>query len=461
MKMPFPSIIAVCVFMFVFLRQGFTQEVKNIFYPEVPLDSQDRILILAPHPDDEVLACGGIIQKAVKLNLPLRIVFFTYGDNNEWSFVVYRKHPVVMPKAVREMGLIRHDEAIQADNVLGVSADKLTFLGYPDFKTLNIWYSHWGKNRPAESMFTHVNAVPYNNAMRPGAPYKGEEILKDLKTILQEFKPTKIFLSHPADHNPDHRSLYLFTRVAVWDLEGEIRPILYPYLVHFKQWPMPRGYHPNIQLEPPQFFSKDISWQMLGLGQEEVSRNYNAIQKHHSQYESCPDYLLSFIRPDELFGDFAVITLGPQTSPVMLSAIPQEEEPVMHEELTDAERAAFIGVEEHSMRIENNHLVLSLKLSRPLGKTVGLSVYAFGYRKDKPFAEMPKLHIRFGALKHTIFDQNRKLSPRIIEVKHQAKEITIRIPLDVLGNPQRILTSSHTYLGLVPLDWVSWRIVEI
>ena len=75
----------------------------------IDLRRDDRILILAPHPDDEVLGCGGIIQTAVKMKLPLEVVFLTYGDNNQWSFFVYRKHPVIMPKAVRKMGEIRRN----------------------------------------------------------------------------------------------------------------------------------------------------------------------------------------------------------------------------------------------------------------------------------------------------------------------------------------------------------------
>jgi len=54
------------------------------------LNSDDRIMVLAPHPDDESIGCGGIIQQAVAMKLPVRIVWLTNGDNNEWSFIVYR-----------------------------------------------------------------------------------------------------------------------------------------------------------------------------------------------------------------------------------------------------------------------------------------------------------------------------------------------------------------------------------
>ena len=61
----------------------------------VTLSGTDRVLVLAPHPDDEVLGAGGVIQQAVAQKLPIKIVFLTYGDSNQWSFLLYRKHPVV------------------------------------------------------------------------------------------------------------------------------------------------------------------------------------------------------------------------------------------------------------------------------------------------------------------------------------------------------------------------------
>lgn len=36
--------------------------------------------MIAPHPDDEVLAAGGLINKAVKENIPVYVVVMTCGD---------------------------------------------------------------------------------------------------------------------------------------------------------------------------------------------------------------------------------------------------------------------------------------------------------------------------------------------------------------------------------------------
>ena len=452
------SFSAIALAFLLLLKKGPLPSIKS---EDLELTSQDRILILAPHPDDEVLGCGGIIQQAAKRGLPLKVVFLTYGDNNQWSFMVYRKRLIVMPRAVRAMGLVRYGEAQAAAKTLGISSDQLIFLGYPDFRTLAIWYAHWGDRPAAKSMLTEVRAVPYQNAFRPGAPYKADEILKDLKTIIREFKPTRIFLSHPADHNPDHRSLYLFTRVALWDLEEELKPEIYPYLTHFKKWPLPPGYHPEHYLKPPPLLTRKIAWKILPLEDREVTTNHEAIKKHASQFRSHPKYLLSFIRANESFGDFPPVSLKASKSAVLLASDRDEHLKELPEELLSEERARFVGVEKKLLRLEDDSLVFTLKLSRPLGKRTGISIYLFGYRKDAPFNNMPKIHIQFGMLKHRIFDQNRRLPLEAIKVERQPKEITLRVPLEILGSPDRILTSARTYTGPVPLDWVAWRVLEL
>jgi LmbE family N-acetylglucosaminyl deacetylase len=433
-------------------------------YEAIPsFNENDKILILAPHPDDEVLGCAGVIQKAQRLNLPLKVVFFTYGDNNEWSFLVYRKHPVISSKSVLNMGLVRYKEAMEADTSLGLLPEQLVFLGYPDFGTLDIWYKHWAKRPPFKSMLTKVSAVPYKNAFRPGAPYKGEEVVRDLAAIIRDFRPTRIFLSHPADHNVDHRALYLFTNVALWDLGMESTVTLYPFLVHYKSWPLPRGHHLQEELLPPGIYEREISWKTSVLNADEVALKEDALKKHHSQFESAASYLDAFVRENELFGDFVKITLDETvvSSHAFVSRKAELADPP--EELIDKERASFIGIEEHSISMKNGSFVFRLSLSRGLAQEVGLSVYLFGYRQGMPFAKMPKIRARFGAFFHAVYDQDKMIELRNagITITRQERQITITVPMVLLGNPDHILTSANTYLGDIPLDWVSWRILEI
>ncbi len=429
--------------------------------PELVLTPHDRLLILAPHPDDEVLCCGGVIQQAVAMRVPVHVVFLTYGDNNQWSFLLYRRHPVLIPGAVQQMGLVRHDEALAASRLLGLSPEQLTFLGYPDFGTLRIWESHWGDRPPLKSLLTRVTRVPYASALRPNAPYKGEEVVQDLATIMKTFRPTKIFVSHPSDHMPDHRALYLFTRVALWTLEQEMAPEVLPYLIHRPRWPKPRGYEPKRELSPPRALRAQVFWRQFHLTPEMVARKLTALRAHRTQFRASAHYLLSFVRPNELFGDFPDVSLSPRAEPAVASTeeLAQATEPP--EELTDMERASFVGLEWRSIRVDGSDLVLSIAFSRPLASTVRASVDIFGYDSQTPFAQMPKLHINVGAFSYSVDNQGQRIPTETVRVIRWLHGLTVRVPLPALWNPTRILASARTYLGEVPLDWLSWRVLEL
>ena len=422
-------------------------------YERVILQPDDRVLVVAPHPDDEVLGCTGIIEQAGEMGLPVRIVFLTYGDANQWSFIVYRKWPVLNPEDVISMGYVRHDEALEAADVLKVSRENLTFLGYPDFGTENILCAHWGDNPPYRGLLTRVTEVPYNNALRPGALYKGEDVLKDLKSVINEFQPTKIFLSHPADHNRDHRALYVFTRVALWDLKLKNTPELYPYLVHYSNWPEPQGYYPTESLEPPPHLEDQIAWETHVLTSNDLK--LEALKKHKSQYSSNTKYLLSFVRANELFGNFPPVELTTFLRSVMVQ---HHSEP--SGELLDAERVHFVGIERYGINLQDGNLVFSVELSGPLAMEVEASVYLFGYRSGN-FAEMPKLHVSVRDFGYTVYDQNRKLPHDVVQVSRKPKEISIRVPLEVLENPQKILASAKVELVEVPLDSAPWRVLDL
>lgn len=424
----------------------------------------DRLLVLAPHPDDETIACGGVLQQARALGLPVRVVFLTYGDNNEWSFAIYRKHAVLAPSAVRGMGEIRHDEALAATSVLGLPGSASTFLGYPDFGTLRIWMNHWGERPPLEGMLTRAIAVPYTNAFRFAAPYKGESILADLESILREFRPTRVFVSHPADFNPDHRALYLFTRVALWDLEPRLKPTLHPYLVHFPRWPTPRKDDPTLPLVPPPVLTEASDWSTLALSEAQRSVKAEALRRHRTQYAYSARYLGLFLRANECFGDFPPVRLSTNT-PVtgdrnrqIVSAEPDEEPGT----LTDEERALFVGVEWRQLDADAQNLSLSIRLSRPLGEAVGVAIGVCGYRPDVPFERMPKLHIDIGTLATRVDDNGRTLAhDGNVKVTKRLHEIDVKVPWATLQAPSRLMISARTYLGDIPLDWAAWRVVEI
>ncbi len=115
-----------------------------------------------------------------------------------------------------------------------------------------------------------------------------------------------------------------------------------------------------------------------------------------------------------------------------------------------------------STRLEDDKLVVTVRLSKHLFGGVSASIFAFGYRAGQPFEQMPKLRINVGELWHEVVDQTRRLPKNAVQIHRRGQELTLRIPLKVLGDPQRVLTCVHTYyLDVDPLDWAEWRVVEI
>jgi hypothetical protein len=309
-------------------------------------------------------------------------------------------------------------------------------------------------------MFTRTQVVPYSNALRPGTPHRADEILKDVEQVLRDFKPTKVFVSHPGDHNPDHLSLYLFSRVALWNLSSELQPELFPALVHHPEWPAPQGFNPGLPLDPPDRLAHDATWYTSHLTDEQIRRKHAALQKHQTQINMSAGYLNSFVRTNELFGDLPLYTLAQGTTADILAKSRVNPE-LVPAQLTNAERAKWVGVERRAVWLDGDTVVLSVDFSRPLGTEVGAWVYLFGYRSDRPFAEMPKLQLRLTQFKTSIQDQSRKIANAPVEVKRGMKGYVLRVPLSFLGDPQYLMGSVRTYFRKVPLDWIAWRILEV
>jgi len=143
----------------------------------------ERVLVIAPHPDDEAIGCGGAICLHRQRGDAVRVVFLTSGE-------LGLKH---LPR--EQAWQVREEEARAAAAVLGLTG--LTFLRLPD------WFLGDGVAEAAA-------------ALRP---------------TVERWAPQLVYLPHPQEAHPDHRVALPILRAALRDAAA--RP---PALRGYEVW---------------------------------------------------------------------------------------------------------------------------------------------------------------------------------------------------------------------------------
>jgi LmbE family N-acetylglucosaminyl deacetylase len=425
--------------------------------PMAPFTKDDKVLIMAPHPDDETIATAGIIQRAKKGGAAVKIMCFTNGDHNELSFIVYEKRIPLQSGEFIHMGETRRNETIAAMKSLGLERADLVFLGYPDFGTMEILTKYWGDTKPFLSFLTKQSKVPYSDCLSPGAPYVGESILNDIEKVLIDFRPTKIFVSSPVDSNRDHRALYLFTHIALWDLKGRINdPEIYPYIIHVISWPAPRGYHPELGLDvPDELEDNPVSWHKLAMSDEEVSEKHDAIAFYKSQLEYAPSYLFTFARKNELFGEYYPIKLKDRRTNET------DWQQTILPSLAEDKESARSHIKGLAYAEKNGEFLVRMSLNVKISVDFEIAVSLLGYKQDRDFAAMPKVGINIGAGGMRIKEKKQSIFIKDIRLDYQNDSLVLKIPLKVLRDPSRILISVNAHKTELPFDETAWRIIEL
>ena len=266
---------------------------------ELPVEqlAAGPVLVLAPHPDDEVLCCAGYIEQARRAGRQVYIVWMTSGDGFEMDEILLSHRVKVSPEELRQLGLRRMNEARVAASVLGVAEDHLFFLGYPDRGLRHLFLDYF--YQPYTSPYTRLSAVGYPGSFRYGAPYTGEELERDLREIFERVQPGVVLLPSPRDAHPDHQATSYFGQRVAGRL-GTMKNLRY-WIVHGGlEWPLPKGYHPSLALEPAPR-GKGLEWHRLPLDGAQEKVKHEAVLAHKSQLEALSRFMLAFIRTNELF----------------------------------------------------------------------------------------------------------------------------------------------------------------
>ena len=258
--------------------------------------ADDRVLVVAPHPDDESLCCAGFLQRARAAGAAIGIVWVTAGDGFALDAML-TQHSIWPREAnLRQLGAQRLIEARRAAAALGVPSTHQYVLGYPDrgvSALLGEFYS-----RSYRSPYTGLSMVVYPQARSAYASYTGANLSADLRRVLEEFQPTLVLAAAPQDQHPDHAASGALVR-ALLQSRGELTHLRY-WIVHAPRWPSPRGYHPQLPLLPPADAAA-LAWQLFPLNDAERATKLAALHAHRTQMRVMASYLDSFVRADELF----------------------------------------------------------------------------------------------------------------------------------------------------------------
>lgn len=129
---------------------------------------KSKILIIAPHQDDEVLGCGGYIKKNVDNGGSAVVLFITSG----WSGVKNKK-------LKKDRVKIREVEARKAGKILGI--EKFVFLRKNDRSI-----------------------------------YADKSLLIDIVKMIQTIRPDVILSPHEDDSDLEHKLINKLVKEAAW-----------------------------------------------------------------------------------------------------------------------------------------------------------------------------------------------------------------------------------------------------
>jgi len=325
---------------------------------------------------------------------------------------------------------------------------------------MDIFTEYWDKNKPYSNILERISNVPYDECKSPGAPYIGQSILSDIEDILKDFKPSKIIVSSPIDLNRDHQALYLFLRIALWDLRQDIAsPQFYSYLVHAKDWPLPRGMHIDSILDiPSAIHGIGEDWINSYLSTKEIENKSNAVTQYVSQIRYSPLFLVSFVRKNELFSVFKDISIDRNKEFYIDESNPVKTEKSQSNAQTGYESKNLSKV---SYKLDGDFLIIKLGLKRRIDQAFGISIYLIGYNNTKNFFEMPKIHIDLNIKGISIKDKFDLVEKKDFSYDYQGNDLILKVPLKVIGTPDFILSHIKTHSGDIILDDTAWRVLKI
>jgi LmbE family N-acetylglucosaminyl deacetylase len=168
-----------------------------------------KILIVAAHPDDEVLGMGGTILRHSKLKDIVKIVYLATGISSRQKYddkIKSKKLSDINKNKIKNL----QSDAKKAAKILKVK--DMSFYDFPD---------------------NELDSIPLL------------KIVKVIENEIKKFKPDIVYTNHFGDLNIDHRVTYNATLTACRPLNNKIKKLISFEVPSSTEWNYPQSFNPN------------------------------------------------------------------------------------------------------------------------------------------------------------------------------------------------------------------------
>jgi len=177
-----------------------------------------KILVIAAHPDDEVLGCGGTIARAISVGAEVAVQFLGEGVSARFPFGQYDSPEFHNQTKIRIIGAKR----------------ALSVLGIIDYEFGDRLCGQFDK-------------------------YPLISIVKDIERKLEKYSPNIVLTHNPSEVNIDHRLTYEAVETACRPTRDFIPDEIYTFEVPCSgSWTFESVFKPNVFVDVGQYWDKKL-----------------------------------------------------------------------------------------------------------------------------------------------------------------------------------------------------------
>ncbi|MBD2234701.1 PIG-L deacetylase family protein [Phormidium tenue] len=231
------------------------------------------VLVVAPHPDDETLGCGGAIAQLRARGCPVHVLVVSDGTR---SHLRSQQYPPPRLKQVRQA------ETLAALSLFQVEAEHVTFLGLPD------------------------GEVPHLSPPDHRPPSSAAQIvLERCQTYLRQTAPQTIFLPYRFDPHRDHRASWQLVQGAIREaIPAPVASLLQPpRCLEYPIWDWDPGQRRPLA-EGYKVWRLDVAAQ-VDLKRQAIhcyrSQTTDLIADDPTGFRLLPELIANFLHPWEIY----------------------------------------------------------------------------------------------------------------------------------------------------------------